>query len=218
MTKRDDPKSCIIYPENYSKSLWDVWITFVLVLCVFWTPWEMAFNIEHPASTVFNWIVDVLFLIDMIIVFFSAFTTEDFEVIDDHATIACIYIKGWFWIDLLAILPFRYMMPRPVDGGATSSNFAFVRIIKLQRLSKLFKILKLFRVVKFFKNSKYMHNISKSVMQAGIATERMILFMLVCFFGFHLCNCLWLWSAMFFEDSYEHTWISFFEYEEISMA
>lgn len=67
----------------------------------------------------------------------------------------------------------------------------------------MLKILKLFRVVKFFKNSKYMHNISKTMMQTGIATERLGFFVLICMLGFHLCNCFWLWTAMFFADSYE---------------
>ena len=78
----------------------------MLIACVFWTPWEMCFNIENVASGIFNWSVDSIFLSDMIIIFLTAHTTEDFEVIDDHPTIACIYLQSWFWIDLLAIIPF----------------------------------------------------------------------------------------------------------------
>ena len=192
----------------------------MLIICVFWTPWEMCFNISHPASDAFNWIIDSVFLLDMIVIFFSAFTTEDFEIFDDHCTIALIYLKSWFAVDLLSIIPFQFMIPSP-EGDAeqsTSSSLSFVRIIKLQRLSKILKLLKLSRVVKFFKNTKYMHNISKTMMQKGIATERFGLFVLVFFLGFHLCNCFWLWTAMFFEDSYEVTWISFFGYSENSMA
>lgn len=70
-------------------------------------------------------------------------------------------------------------------------------------MSKLLKILKLFRVVKFFNNSKYIHNISRTVMRSSIASERLIFFGLICILGFHFNNCLWLWCAMFFEDSYE---------------
>ena len=73
MTKREVTKDCIIYPENPWKKIWDVFVSFVLIACVFWTPWEMCFNISHPASEAFNWIIDTIFLCDMIVVFFSAF-------------------------------------------------------------------------------------------------------------------------------------------------
>lgn len=111
MTSLEQKRTCVIYPENPWKNGWDIFAAILLMICVFWTPWEMCFNIEHRVADAFNWIVDAIFLLDMTIIFMSAHTTEDFEVIDDHATIAIIYLKSWFWIDLLAILPFKYMMP-----------------------------------------------------------------------------------------------------------
>ena len=89
---RQEKRSCIIYPENPWKNVWDVFVAFLLIACVFWTPWEMCFNIENVASGIFNWTVDSIFLTDMIVIFLTAHTTEDFEVIDDHPTIACIYL------------------------------------------------------------------------------------------------------------------------------
>lgn len=111
MTQREESKSCIIYPENTAKLIWDLFVTVVLVACCFWTPWEMAFNIENATATSFNWTIDCIFLTDMIATFFTAYSTEDFEIIDDHKQIACVYLTSWFWIDLLAILPYAYMIP-----------------------------------------------------------------------------------------------------------
>lgn len=61
---------------------------------------------EGAAFEASNHIIDVLFLIDMFVVFCTALTTDDFETIDDHKTIAITYLQGWFWIDLIAIMPF----------------------------------------------------------------------------------------------------------------
>ena len=58
-----------------------------------------------------NVIIDLLFLCDMIVIFNTALTSEDFETIDDHKSIAISYLTGWFWIDLLAIIPFEALMP-----------------------------------------------------------------------------------------------------------
>lgn len=92
------------------------------------------------------------------------------------------------------------MIPSEDEGPG---ELGVVRIFRLNKLSKLFRMMKLVRVVKFFKNTKYIHNISKSVMKTSIATERLVFFVLVLILGFHLCNCMWLWVALFFYDSFD---------------
>ena len=66
----------------------------------------------------------------------------------------------------------------------------------------------------FFKRKAH-ERISKSAAQAGIATERLTFFVLVIFLGFHLCNCLWLWSANFFGSVYETNWLKENGYEQL---
>lgn len=84
MTHRENKKPCIIYPESGAKQAWDIFVALMLVISCFWTPWEMCFNIEHNFSKALNAVIDTVFIIDMISIFFSAHTTEDFEIIDDH--------------------------------------------------------------------------------------------------------------------------------------
>ena len=55
----------------------------------------------------FNYVVDILFLIDIIVIFNSAVYDENLNIIHDRATIAKIYLQGWFFIDLIAIIPFE---------------------------------------------------------------------------------------------------------------
>lgn len=59
--------------------------------------------------------IDAIFFVDMIVIFNSAYTTWDFEILDNRADIACVYLKGHFWIDLLAILPFQHIIASKVD-------------------------------------------------------------------------------------------------------
>ena len=76
----------------------DFLLFFTLVRRVhFW-----LFFVHFVAKMVFRG----FFFIDIIIIFNTALTTEDFETIDDHKQIAIHYLKGWFWIDLIAIFPF----------------------------------------------------------------------------------------------------------------
>jgi hypothetical protein len=60
-----------------------------------------------------------MFFVDIVLTFFCAYHDEDFVCVDDQKTIACEYLRGWFMIDTLAILPFTYMMN---IGGADAST------------------------------------------------------------------------------------------------
>ena len=44
MTKREVEKPYIIYPENKKKGVWDLFMTFILVLTCVMTPLSIAFN------------------------------------------------------------------------------------------------------------------------------------------------------------------------------
>lgn len=67
-------------------------------------------------------------MIDIIINFNAAYYDEDYLLIDDRGTIAKSYLKGWFTVDLVAILPFQVMTP---SGGEAGD---LVRISRIGRL------------------------------------------------------------------------------------
>ena len=71
------------------------------------TPVQIALYAElGTASLTINAIVDLLFLVDMIIIFNSAIMDDQYNIIEDRSEIAKNYLSLWFWIDLVAILPF----------------------------------------------------------------------------------------------------------------
>jgi hypothetical protein len=93
--------------------VWDLMISVILLLTCFVTPFNLAFGEEVDAVVwyvVFNYSIDFLFLIDIIINFNTAYQSELYETIDDREKIAMNYIKGWFFIDLLAIIPFEVLL------------------------------------------------------------------------------------------------------------
>ena len=102
----------MLYPEDKAKINWDLGIAFVLVITCSITPVTLAFYEEESVGmSIFNFIINVLFGLDIIIIFFTAFYNDDFVLIDDLPTIAKSYIKGWFLLDLLAIFPFEVLAP-----------------------------------------------------------------------------------------------------------
>ena len=60
---------------------------------------------------IFYTICDTFFLIDLILTFFTSVNDEKkvYEI-TDKKVIAKKYLKGWFWVDLISILPFDIML------------------------------------------------------------------------------------------------------------
>jgi hypothetical protein len=76
----------MIYPENKLKSVWDLFITLVLLTTCVLTPLNIAFSLDasNPDIKIVDIVIDLLFLIDIITIFNTAFYTDDYECIDDR--------------------------------------------------------------------------------------------------------------------------------------
>jgi hypothetical protein len=83
----------------------------LLISCLL-TPFRIAFGeIEDPLEwIIINYTIDACFLVDIFVIFNSAFYDSEFLVVEDRKVIAKDYLKGWFLIDLLAIIPFDLLM------------------------------------------------------------------------------------------------------------
>lgn len=117
MRHRSNKKALLFYPEDQNKNYWDLSITLVLLISCMITPWRIAFgdldsgNKKEPIEwTIINWVIDSLFIIDICVIFNSAFHDDDFNIVEDRKKIAMMYIQGWFIIDLLAIIPFDILL------------------------------------------------------------------------------------------------------------
>lgn len=82
----------------------------VLLFTCFATPLRLAFTTEDGLDwQIINGIVDVVFFMDMICIFNTAYYDEDLRLIEHRGIIALEYFQGWFLIDLLAIFPIGYL-------------------------------------------------------------------------------------------------------------
>ena len=141
----------MLYPEDRLKMNWDLLIAFILIITCSITPVTLAFYEEESISMViFNLVINILFGIDIIVIFFTAFYNDDFVLIDDLSLIAKQYLKGWFLLDLLAIFPFEWLTPQESSTTQTDIN-GVTRIARLGRMYKLIKLTRLIRLVKVIK-------------------------------------------------------------------
>ena len=160
-----------------------------MIVAALITPWQLAFVQEESlAWLVINTTVDVSFFIDIVITFFTAFFDEKhMTLITDKKIIACTYLKFWFWLDLISIVPFdRIFLEANKDFGTLAK---FTRVGKLY---KMFRMLRLIKMVRILKDRKKIISSLDSVLKVNAGLERLIIFFLGFVLLYHTTTCLWI--------------------------
>jgi hypothetical protein len=140
-----------VYPDDHFVGIWDIYIAFVLVFSCMTVPYRLALISEDTLAWVYiNGFVDICFLLDIIIIFNKTIFDDNFQIVINRKIIAMEYIKGWFFVDILAIIPFDMFF-----GGSDLNQV--VRIARIGRMYKLVKLTRLIRVIKIIKEkSKFL--------------------------------------------------------------
>ena len=87
----------------------------MLIFTCLSTPYLISFESDSVGWRVINYSIDACFLVDICFSFNQAYYDEDFVIIEDRKIIGCNYIKGWFSIDLIAIIPLDLIIV-PAEG------------------------------------------------------------------------------------------------------
>ena len=110
----------------------------------FTLPIELAFEPEVSKSTfntILNSLIDLIFCIDILIVFRTITTGEDGEAVTDQKTIAIKYLKGSFWVDLLSTVPLDSLAGLFLNE-TTAVRFKIFGCLKLIRIVRLNRIIR----------------------------------------------------------------------------
>ena len=121
----------IIPPETMWKSVFDVWILFLVGYSCSTNILFISFPIEMViAFDVIYWIVEIFFYMDFIFNWFQSYTDiEQHRNVFEFKLIAERYVRGWFVIDFIAIFPFGVMLP--------SKDAQLTKMLRLPRLLRI---------------------------------------------------------------------------------
>ena len=93
-------------PDDAFKQKWDLFITTFLLFTAVVTPYRLAFyDLDDTTWIVIDTIVDFGFSIDIILNFFMAYYDDSEDIVDNRKRVALNYLKGWFIVDILSIIP-----------------------------------------------------------------------------------------------------------------
>ena len=155
-----------VIDPNHSEwtAYWDLMMMTLLTIVLFLTPYEVAF-LAPSVGVLFaiNRVLDLIFICDLVIQFFLAYQNgpeKGSTWVKSLPSIRKRYMKGWFAVDLLSVLPFwtfgMVINSQKDDGadadesggGGAESLLRVVRAVRLLRLIKLGKVLGMSRILK----------------------------------------------------------------------
>lgn len=137
----------------------------------------------------FDMFTDVVFIIDIILNFFSVEEDVNGEMIIDQKKIAITYIRTWFFIDLIASIPVTFIVLFVAADSESEKDLISIRFLKLAKFTRMYRLLTLFKLAKLFKN----HNtLEKYVSYLNISTDaKHILSSLIrMVFLIHIVGCI----------------------------
>lgn len=213
-------------PSSRFKQIWDPVILVILLYTATVAPFQAAFSKEiHHSDTadVVNGIVDMLFVVDLVVMFLTPYHRHDQTLETDFKRIANNYIKGSFLIDFIACLPteffellgigeeekdYRYGEDQNQDGRGpgTSGNNKLLRLARLQRIYRLARIV---RIVKIVKVVKYLPLFNKFFfwIDTNKALSRILQLTFVIGLAVHLFACFFYLCAKLY-DFESNTWVN----------
>lgn len=153
---------------------------FLATLSCFTVPYNVTFPNEvdeSEYSTIIEGLINFCFIADILISFRTTFIDESTqeEVIKEKA-IAIQYLKGRFWIDLLASIPFDYLMFLFSSGNTFYLNF--------------FRLLKLFRILRLSKLIAYLN--LRNEIKSSLRIIKLMFFLIL---FLHCLGCSWFFIA-----------------------
>ena len=153
----------IIQPASRVMGCWDIATTIALVFTALVTPFEVAFLEADGVDALFvmNRIIDLVFILDMLLQFFIMFpiaSKEPGEALGPSRweqrlrPIARRYLRSWFTIDLLSIVPSLFDILPLVEGSGfeaqeDTSRLKLARGFRTARLIKLVRLVRASRVL-----------------------------------------------------------------------
>ena len=107
-------------------------------------PYNVAFGDSESSNVymdIFNLTIDFFFMLDVVISFRTSYIIESTsEEIYSLKRIAFYYLKGRFWIDFIASVPFD-LLSYAIDSKSNQLTLQLIGLLKLVRVLRLSRLI-----------------------------------------------------------------------------
>ena len=171
LTLAEALQSYILHPNHPFRRTFDGFTVLFVFYLLYKIPFDVAFDwyVNTKEEKGFLIFLDVWFFLDIILNFKTGFIHNGTVVMHPKKVIYH-YLTGWFLIDLLGTIPFKYM----IDPDQATSG----KSIKLTKFFKIPKLLRISRILKYLRDNRQVYDIFK-----------IFVFVVV---SIHMGACLWI--------------------------
>lgn len=150
LNKKKKKWRCLINVNNDFKIVWDNTILVLIFYIAIFSPFKISFidDSAYPYWTYFDYFIDFIFALDLILNFFTPIY-KNHRFLKSHKKIALRYLRVWFWLDLLTIIPFDVIFHNERQAGQFLLSF-----INMPKLYRMFRLLKMIRAIKLKQKNK----------------------------------------------------------------
>jgi len=196
---------CLVRHDGRFMNRWDTILIAALVFTGIFTPWEVAF-LEPARDAIFllNCVLWLFFVADMFLQFFLVRTRpgDGVENVTSHVELMLIYLRGWFLIDFISVLPFDIISV--ITGNSDLMKLKGFRVLRLLRGVKILRIFRASRIL-----TRWAAQISISHTWAGYMGATTMLGL-----GVHWMGCAWGLVGKEATYNYSYSWIDALAYDK----
>ena len=136
----------LIHPNGTKRFFWDILVAAASFYSALSIIFYLGFN-TYPKGVYFalEVVVDVFFFCDIIINFMTSFVGRDGILVDDQRVVGMHYIRTWFLLDLISVVPIGYFAHHLGDH-VNPNWFRINHMLKLTSVLRVPHLLKLARL------------------------------------------------------------------------
>ena len=226
VVRKEQNSPGIISPFNAAHIIWDLFVSFLLLVTLVTLPLGMAFETVSSDIYWFNFVVDCIFILDIIKSFSTGYVdSDDIEVMDRYS-VTKNYLLGWFMPDLFSSIPIEFILKTMgADSGDDQLLGRSSKALKMLRLLRMAKLLRLMRVSRVFVYLRYARRLVEDKLKiplsdATIKLSRLFLAYLMfahwiaCIF-FMVCRLYdfpsnsWAYKILHLSEGEQYSWALF---------
>jgi hypothetical protein len=201
----------LLTPTSATVMYMDATMMILLMFTATVTPFEVCFMEANGFDALFliNRLVDVGFILDMVLHFFTAYQDKDGNIVDDHTEIVSHYLKTWFTFDAVtAVLPIPFEFIGAATGDTTGGK---IKVLRAARIIRIIKILRIFRASRILQRWESRIGFSYSLLNL---LENMVLLTMLTHWG----SCFWYLAASLQSDPENLNWIQRLKLDDASVS
>ncbi|KAK3243448.1 hypothetical protein CYMTET_46897 [Cymbomonas tetramitiformis] len=131
----------VLKPNSFLRRAVDKLVLYILLDHTFVLPFRLSFGTPDTVFwTIWDAVSNAVFIVDVILNFFTAIIDDEDLPITSHKEIARRYLQSWFVLDVTAAIPWDQLVAF-IDLYATESISRLMGILRMVRVVRMLKVL-----------------------------------------------------------------------------